>query len=176
MRGGDAAAREALARRYLPILKRLAHGRLPHRARGLIDTDDLVQLTLVSALTHLDGFEPRRQGAFHAYLRQILVNKIRDEARRAQRSPEHEPLGDGLSAGERSPLEESIGRDRLEAYEQALLGLNEQQREAVVMRVEMGFTYQEIAEQIGSPSSNAARMLIGRALVQMAKEMRAQRE
>lgn len=176
MNEGDASARDALARRYLPILKRLAHGRLPRRVRGLIDTDDLVQLTLVSALSHLEGFEHRRQGAFHAYLRQILVNKIRDLARSAQRSPEHEPLPDGLPTGARSPLEELIGLDRLEAYERALSKLNEQQREAVIMRVEMGFTYREIAEEVSSPSSNAVRMLIGRALVQMAKEMRAQRD
>jgi DNA-directed RNA polymerase specialized sigma24 family protein len=39
------------------------------------------------------------------------------------------------------------------------------------MRVEMGFTYAEIAEALGGPSANAARMLVTRALVRMAEAM-----
>lgn len=44
VRRGDPGARERLASRYLQVLHRLAHGRLPSRARDLLDTDDLVQV------------------------------------------------------------------------------------------------------------------------------------
>jgi len=172
MRGGDVGARETLLRRYWPVLKRMAHGRLPQRARGLIETDDLVQVTLLSALNHIEQFEPRRAGAFHAYLRQILANKIVDEIRRVNRIPEHEPIPETMADGDRSPLEQFLGKEQIAAYEAALEKLNPEQREAVIMRVEFGFTYPEIAEEIGSPSANAARMLIERALATMAKTMK----
>jgi RNA polymerase sigma-70 factor (ECF subfamily) len=67
VRGGDAGARERLLSRYVPALRRWAHGRLPPRARELADTDDLVQVTLIRALDHLGDFEPRRPGAFLAW-------------------------------------------------------------------------------------------------------------
>lgn len=171
-RTGDSRARDVLAGRYLTILRRLAHGRLPRAARGLEETDDIVQLTVTRALDHLDTFEPRREGAFLAYLRQILFNQLKDAARRANRVPGREPISEDLQNAERSPLEELIGRETVEAYEAALGLLTEQQKEAVVLRVEMGFTYAEVAQAIGSPSCNAARMLIGRALVRMAEAMR----
>src|SRR5690349_24653258 len=49
-RTGDDGARDQLAARYLPVLRRWAHGRLPARARGLVDTDDLVNETMLHAL------------------------------------------------------------------------------------------------------------------------------
>jgi hypothetical protein len=52
--GGDERARNALYSRYLPRLQRWARGRLPHKARGLVDTDDLVQDTLLRTLAPHD--------------------------------------------------------------------------------------------------------------------------
>src|SRR5947208_16437739 len=72
IRAGDLGAREHLLGRYLPLLRRWAHGRLPVYARALDDTDDLVQITLLRSLKHLDQFEAERSGAFLAYLRQTL--------------------------------------------------------------------------------------------------------
>jgi RNA polymerase sigma-70 factor (ECF subfamily) len=45
VRDGDSVARDTLLKRYLPALRRWAHGRLPASARDLSDTDDLVQVT-----------------------------------------------------------------------------------------------------------------------------------
>src|SRR6185436_19368854 len=52
IRGGDASATARLVKRYLPILRRWAHGRLPGKARDLADTDDLVQVALMRGLGH----------------------------------------------------------------------------------------------------------------------------
>lgn len=172
MHSGDAGARDTLLRRYLPILRRMAHGRLPHSARSFTDTDDLVQVTLLSALSHVEQFEPRRSGAFHAYLRQILSNKVVDVVRHLRRTPEHESLPETIADEEQSPLRDLLGKEKFAAYEAALAALSPVQREAVIMRVEMGFTYPEIAMEIGSPSPNAARMLIQRALLTMTKAMK----
>src|SRR5512140_2869820 len=92
VREGDARARETLCARYLKSLRPFAHGRVPRYARDLLDTDDLVQVTVVRALSHIERFEPRREGAFLAYLRQILLNQVRDEARRVARKPERGAL------------------------------------------------------------------------------------
>ena len=170
-RGGDHGARDALLARFMPILTRWAHRRLPDRARSLADTDDLVQVTLVRALNHLHEFEPRREGAFLAYLRTILLNAVRDEIRRATRRPEHLPLMEHDAPTQASELERLIGRERLERYEAALAELSEGQREAVMLRLEFGYTHAEIAEALGRPSADAARMLVARGLVELTKAM-----
>lgn len=171
VRQGDAQARERLVARFLPLLRRWAHGRLPGHARSLADTDDLVQVSLLRALDHVDGFEARREGAFLAYLRRILLNAVRDEIRRSARRPTDDVDAVELSAPGPSLLEEQVGRDTLEAYEAALTRLTEAQREAVIMRLEFGYSYPQIADAMGRTTPNAARMLVARALVQLAEEM-----
>jgi len=42
-----------------------------------------------------------------------------------------------------------------------------------VLRIELDFSYAEIAEAMDRPTDNAARMLVTRALVRLAKAMRA---
>lgn len=170
-KAGDAMARNLLVKKHLPALRRWAHGRLPGHAREMLDTDDLVQVTMVRALDHLGGFEPRHAGAFFAYLRQILLNQIRDEIRKSSRRPGREELSEDLSNHHPSPLDLAVGRDARERYERALLKLSPDQQEAVVLRLELGFTYAEMAEALERPTANAARLLVTRALVRLAKEM-----
>jgi RNA polymerase sigma factor (sigma-70 family) len=177
VREGIPQAREELAGRYLTMLGRWAHGRLPQAARDLVDTDDLVQSAIMRALNNIGRFETRGEGAFLGYLRQIVLNKIRDEARRAKRRPQHVELDPGLeAAAEPSPLEEAIGRDRLRRYEEALEALGEMQRGAVILRLEMGMRYRDIAEALDVSSSEAARGLVGRGMVHLARLMRSHHE
>jgi len=170
-RGGDAAARDELVRRLLPRLRRWAHGRLPQSARDLSDTDDLVQVSLLRALNHVSEFEPQREGAFLAYLRRIVLNAVRDELRRAVRRPGRAMLDESLPQPGPSLVEQAIGREVLGAYEAARAVLREERREAVIMRIEFGYTYPEIAEGLGKPSANAARMAVSRALLRVAEVM-----
>jgi RNA polymerase sigma-70 factor (ECF subfamily) len=172
-RGGEAQAREAWLRRYLPILKRWAHGRLPTSARLRHDTDDLVQVTLVGTLDHLESFVPAHEGAFFAYLRRALMNRIRDEIRHARRRPGRDEIPDDLADPAKSPLEQLVDRDLLERYETALAKLSDEQQEAVVMRIEMGLPYRDIAVAQGRPTENAARLFVVRALARLAEEIRA---
>lgn len=171
IRGGDESAREQLLARYLPLLRRWAHGRLPARARGFADTDDLVQITLVRVLKQLERFEPRHEGAFLAYLRRILINAMRNEISRAATRGQQEELGETLTDPGPSPLESALGRDLLDRYEAAFDRLGAEQQEAVFMRVEMGLGYEEIAEAMGKHSANTARMIVSRALAQLAVSM-----
>jgi RNA polymerase sigma-70 factor (ECF subfamily) len=170
IRQGDADARERLFRRYLAPLSLWARGRVPDRVRHLVDTDDLVQLSLFRALNGVEGFEPRREGAFLAYLRTILVNEIRGQLRRERRAPQPEQLPE-IEDPSPSPLEQLVGRETLEAYESAWARLPAEQREAVFLRLELGWTHERVAEAIGSPSSDAARMTVKRAILRIGEEM-----
>ena len=168
---GNSVALEQLCARYLPRLRRWAHGRLPSSARGVLDTDDLAQEVLFQAISKVDTFEPRHEGAFQGYLRQILVNRVRDAMRRTRRRPAGATLEDEWPAHEPSPLEQAIGQQALEHYEEALQRLTPVERELVIARVEMGFSGAEIAEAFNKPSSAAAHMAVSRALVRLTKEM-----
>jgi RNA polymerase sigma-70 factor (ECF subfamily) len=171
VRDGDEAARDRLIARYLPMLREWARGRLPGGARSLADTDDLVQVTLIRALKNLKDFESRGEGAFLRYLRQILLNAMRNEIRRASRRGPHDELGNGIPAVAPSPLESTISRDTMERYETALERLGQEQQEAVILRVEMGYSYDQIAEALGKNSANTARMVVTRALAHLAMAM-----
>ena len=120
----------------------------------------------------IDGFEPRRVGALQAYLRQAVLNRIRDELRRKRRQPEMTEL-DGLEHDRAaSPLEEAIGREAVDRYEDALTRLRPEEREAIIARVEMDYTYEEMAQALDKPSAEAARKAARRALLRLAEEMK----
>jgi RNA polymerase sigma-70 factor (ECF subfamily) len=170
-RQGDSAAREELFSRVLPALTRWAHRRLPFSARDLADTDDLVQTSLARSLHRLDGFECRGEGAFLAYLRQILLNLVRSEIERAQRRVPPVPLPEMLPDPAPTLLERTVRREILASYEVALAELPDEQREAVLLRLEFDYSHQQVADALGKPSADAARMMIGRALLQIARRM-----
>ena len=176
IREGDSSARDRLLARYLPLLRRWAHGRMPATSRGFADTDDLVQITLVRVLKQLERFEPRHEGAFLAYLRRILINAMRNEIARAATRGQQEEVGEGLPDPGPSPLESVLGRDMLDRYEAAFATLGEEQQEAVFMRVEMGLTYEQIAEAMDKNSANTARMICARAIARLAERMEEPRE
>src|SRR5262245_55288707 len=129
-RDGDAQALEQLFARHLKPLQRWASGRLPRWARDLADTDDLVQDTLLKTFKRMESFEPRRVGALQAYLRNAVLNRLRDELRRKGRQPESTSLDSVEIESAQSPLEAAIGREKVKAYELALERLKPEEREA----------------------------------------------
>jgi RNA polymerase sigma-70 factor, ECF subfamily len=170
-RAGDDGAMNELFARYLPHLHRWASGRLPRWARDLADTSDVVQETLVHTFKKIAGFEYRGEGALLAYLRQAVMNRIRDELRKSQTRAERTPLDPEMTDPGLSPLACAIGQQAVDRYEAALATLTADERELIVGRVELGLTYTELAAACHRPSSDAARMAVGRALVRLAKEM-----
>jgi RNA polymerase sigma-70 factor (ECF subfamily) len=171
IRQGDSVARDVLVERYFGALHRWARGRLPRYARHELDTQDLVQETLIRALDRMETFESRETGSFLAYLRQILKNRIRDEIRKVGRRPLNEELHDNIEEQGPSPMEEAIGRESWERYETALAKLPKQQQAGVIMRLELQFTHQQVADSLGMNSANAARMMVSRAIVSLTEIM-----
>ena len=168
---GDERALNDLCARYLPRLQKWAHGRLPPWARGPLDTHDLVQETLANVARRIRSFEPHHKAAFQAYVRQALVNHVRDQIRRAERRPAADPLNSEWAAADPSPLEAAIGREALERYEAALQRLKPEDRDAIILRVELGCPLAEVAEALEKPSIAAAHMAVTRALMRLAVEM-----
>ena len=169
---GDAAALNGLLARYLPRLTRWASGRLPAGMRTMLDTNDLVQDAIINALRNLNSLEIRSEGTLQAYLRRAVHNRIIDLYRRAGRRPVREEMPEDAPSLQTSPLEAAIGAEAVEAYERALATLADADREAIVLRVELGFGYEEIAAQLGKPSIDAARMAVSRAIARLADAMR----
>ena len=174
-RDGDAEALERLFARHLAPLQRWASGRLPNWARGLTDTDDLVQDTLLQTFKRIDVFEPRRVGALQAYLRQAVLNRLRDELRRTARQGRSIDLDDVDLAAQESPLEVAIGREAVERSEVALERLRPDEREAIIARVELGYSYEDLAKALQKPTAEAARKHAQRALVRLAEAMKVSR-
>jgi DNA-directed RNA polymerase specialized sigma24 family protein len=65
-----------------------------------------------------------------------------------------------------------MGREAFERYQGALMRLRPEEREAIIARVEMDYSYAELAEILGKPTPDAARKTAQRALVRLAEEMR----
>jgi RNA polymerase sigma-70 factor (ECF subfamily) len=168
---GDQLAQDALVRRHIKALMRQAHGRLPSKSRGMYDTEDLVQATFLRAFRNLGRIEPRERGYFLAYLRKIMNNLIRDAMRSAARRPRNEPIGEDLAAREPSPVDIAAIHEKLEAYHSALSELSREQQEVVRLRMELGMSYQEIADAVGAASANAVRMQVARAVAHVARQM-----
>lgn len=172
-RQGDQEAVGQLFARHLRPLQRWASGRLPQWARDFADTDDLVQDALLQTFKRIGDFEPRHVGALQAYLRQAVVNRLRDELRRKGRRPDETDLDEmTLTAAGGSPLEAAIGREAVELYERALQQLKPEEREVIVARIEMDYTYEELAQVLGKPTADAARKAAQRALVRLAEAMK----
>jgi RNA polymerase sigma factor (sigma-70 family) len=169
--GNDEALDQLLAR-YLPRLRRWASGRLPWALRTMLDTEDLVQDAVIKALPHLKTLEIRSQSALKFYLQQALKNRIVDLHKRARCRPEREgEIPEFVQADGPSPQHAAIVAEEIERYERALGSLRSTEQQAIMLRIEFGYTYGEIAKELRKRSSDAARMAVSRALVRLADKM-----
>ncbi len=167
---GSDEALEALYRRYLPALTRWARGRLPRWARELVDTEDLVQETLLQSLQRVEHLEYRREGAFQAYLRRALVNRVHNEIRRAKRHPLVTTWGEEADQ-QPTILDQLVTKEDLQRFERAFKTLRNGDREAIIGRIEMGYSYRELADSLDMPSADAARMAVNRAIQRLIRAM-----
>ena len=169
-REGDERAAQVLIERALPSVQRWAHGRLPGFARADANTEDIVQDAFLKTLRGLKRFQHRTVGGLQAYLRQAVVNRVRDMIRGARRrSTDAEALAE-LRDWKPSPLEAVIMRQQLDVFLEALRRLRPADRQVIVWRIELGYTADEIATKLGK-SKPAAGMTITRAMARLAKEM-----
>jgi RNA polymerase sigma-70 factor, ECF subfamily len=167
---GDRTAARVLLERSLPLLRRWSRRRLPTYARAGFDTEDVVQDAVLGVLKHIERFEHRTVGALQAYLREAVINRIRDLIRGSRRRGTAVELEAEPVSSRPSPLEHAIMRERLDDFLAALQRLRPVDRQAVVWRVELGYSVAEIARRMGKTEAAAA-MTVSRALTRLASEM-----
>ena len=133
----------------------------------------MVQDTLLQTFKRIAYFEPKRDGAFRAYLRLAVDNRIRDEMRRVARRPKVDPseTTDLLIDAGPSALQQLITDEMWARYLQGLQSLTPRERRLIVGRAEMGYSYKQLALIDGRTSPDAARMALRRALVRLSDEM-----
>lgn len=169
---GDDAALNELFERYLPRLRKWFHGRLPGFARNGVDTQDMVHDAIARVMPHVATFKPFHDGGFYGYLRTAVRRRMQDQVAAAIRRPTDVLSSDSdRPSDEPSPIELAIGAETFETYEAALGRLPEADREAIVLRIELGLPYPEIAQALRKPSVGATYVAVNRALVKLAEEM-----
>jgi len=169
---GDEDSLNELLARYVPRLERWASGKL-WGLRTMSDTGDLIQDAIIKALPHLNKLEVRTEHAFMSYLQQAVKNRVIDLGKRASRRPKRTELPDpdDLPDRNRSALDIVIESEALERYKRALASLRKEERLAIMLRLDRGLGYEEIAAQLGKHSADAARMAVTRAIVRLADKM-----
>lgn len=140
---GDADAVRPLIERYqrpLSAMLRRALGATP-------DVDDVFQETWIRVVRHAHRYDPEQR--FSAWLFAIAWNLVKD------RWSKHVDTADVdlavMPAGERSPEEQAVERDRAERVRAMVARLPERLAQAVLLRFFEELSEKEVAERLGIP-------------------------
>lgn len=184
---GDEAAREALVARYYARVLAMVRKRMGADLRSAMESGDLVQEVMLNAARAIDGFEVRSHEELVGWFARVVENQVHSARRRqgAQKrdrkrevslqdlagrpedsQAEFQPADDGDEPAELAELHEQDERVRA-----AIAELEEPQRRVVELRAAEGLSWAEIAERVGLPSPDAARMLYVRAGVQIGRKL-----
>jgi len=102
-------------------------------------------------------------------LRESIRNKIRDEVRRAGKVEVEVAEVPVVPDTATSPLEATIRGEEEARYREGLSRLAPADRELVVGRIELGYSYEQLAIATGKRSPGAARVAVRRALLRLAE-------
>ena len=161
---GDRTAAMLLLERAVPAVRQWSRGRLPPIARAEANTEDVVQEAVLRVLPRISRFRHETVGGLQAYLRTVVMNRIRDLIRKSKRhgtpvAVDAEPLPDD----DPSPLELAMRRQNVDRFLAALQRLAPSERQLIIWRIELGWSVDEIAARQGKTKA-AARMAIRRAI------------
>jgi RNA polymerase sigma-70 factor (ECF subfamily) len=171
--------------RFREYLRLLARVQLGPRLQGKLDASDLVQQTLLEAFQKREQFQGTTDAERAGWLRGILAHNLADALRAfaqekrdlsRERSLEESlrassaRLERWLVAGDTPPGERVERQERAVRLANALAGLPEAQREALVLQYWHGLTLAQIGEQLGrSPAAVAG--LLKRGLKKLRHEL-----
>ena len=185
---GDDEALNRLVERYYDRVRRVVRMRLGRRLRAQLDIEDILQDTFVAAVESFDRFEMREDASLINWLAKLAERKIiaaadyhsakKRDRRREVRMPSsvnHEStvvsqeLADSIDA----PIEEVAQGELKEIVEGCISELPEEYRELILLRDYMAASWERVAEETSRPSSEAARMMHSRAMLELARRVRA---
>jgi len=174
----DGDAVNALFQRYRERLQMGLRRRMGKRYRAVADSEDACHDAVLSALRGLQRYEYRGSGSFLAWLLRCAEMEILQQLRRMNAKKR----GGGLSEGVGETVSELpspsgtppqiLGQlEQEERLQERLKELPEREREVVILRRYMDADFEEIREEMDLPSAGAARALLSRAHVRLAKLM-----
>ena len=170
---GDRTAAMLLLERAVPAVRQWSRGRLPPIARAEANTEDVVQDAVLRVLPRISRFRHETVGGLQAYLRSVVMNRIRDLIRKSKRhgtpvAVDAEPLPDD----DPSPLELAMRRQNVDRFLAALQRLAPSERQLIIWRIELGWSVDEIAARQGKTKA-AARMAVRRAIERLDAALKA---
>ena len=159
---------------FRAYLRVLAQVHLDARLRGKLDPSDVVQQTMLRACAGFDELRGHDPGLVAAWLRKILARTLADTVRdlkRARRDVGRErslqeavdnsasALEAWLAADHSSPSQRAERNEQLLRLADALCGLPDDTREAVVLKHCQGWKLAEIADHLGRTPAAVATLL-----------------
>jgi len=162
---------EQLFASLLPFLERWARGRLPAYARRRMDSGDLVQDAVVRALRRGDALDQLNPETLRLYLQTSILNRIRDEIRRARHGEVRNGPLPAVTDRAPGPLANAIESEERRQYRHALLTLCDEDQMLLVGRIELGMTYEDLALVTRRPTPEAARAAARRAALRLARTL-----
>ena len=185
---GDHLALENVFVRCYDRVRRIVRMRLGDELRGELESADILQETFLAAVEDFERFELRDDAGIVHWLARIAENRIRVNVRRvrAQKRDRRREVAlrritDSISSGTLQlqvsdsvtlpdrAVEKEEERTRIEL---AISTLRPEYRDVILERDYVGGAWRDVADRIGSPSPEAARMLHARAMVELAGLLR----
>jgi len=182
-RAGDVPALGRLLELYRNYLRIVARAMISHALRARLDASDLVQETFLKAHREFRQFLGRTEPELTAWLRQILVRTVANQARHHrrrgrdyQRDEPLEALLERSSSGVQSALAAPLSspssiasrREQAVLLADALAKMPSDYREVFLMRNLEHIPFEEIAVRMGR-SAGAARMLWTRTIKKLSQ-------
>ncbi|MEM7305160.1 MAG: sigma-70 family RNA polymerase sigma factor [Planctomycetota bacterium] len=181
---GDRRAVEEILGRYYPRVLSVVRSRLGPGLRQFVESDDLVQETMIEVVKSFEGFDMRDERALIRWMSYLVENRIRDTAKffgAKKRDGKRVALQErgGLDSGDvpvDPPLVDSgptpVERaERSELSDRVRAGLErlEPRYREVIERFNGRERWAAIALAMGLPTAGAARRMHARARVKLAR-------
>jgi RNA polymerase sigma-70 factor (ECF subfamily) len=174
-KGGDEPALGQLCSVYGERVRRIIRLRMGAEIRPRLDSMDLVQDALVSALGGLKDFTYKNEGDFLRWLVRITQNQLRDnldklytdkrDIRKEVRLENYRPTTGGSFVGHPAPVQATTPsvimskKEDLDKLEKAIDQLKPDYREVIVLAKIDGLSYKEIADKLGKTIDSVAHLL-----------------
>ncbi len=179
---GDKSALSRLYGAYAERVHWMVRLRMSKKLRSKLESMDVVQDTLIHALSGLDKFTYKNEGDFVRWLSKIAENELRGnlkklhaekrDIRKEVRLDSHRPTTGGGFAGAAGPIGTTTPsvimsqKEDLAKLEKAIDRLKPEYREAIVLTKIEGLSYREIGSRL-SKSPDAVRMLVPSAMAEL---------
>lgn len=176
---GDGSALNQLCSVYGERVRRIIRLRLDRKLRPKLDSVDIVQDALVSALGGLKDFTYKNEGDFLRWLCRIAENRLYDildkfhadkrnvhkeiPFKKEDRRTEGDVIGATDPAWTTTPSGILCRKEALDRLEKALDKLKPEYREIIVLKMLEGLSHAEIAQQLGK-KEGTSRVMLARAL------------